>query len=256
MNARKEEEALEEIRGQVQEAAQPTLLKELCGGDDDLYGLLSFYLYANPVAALSNKPLDVLVTEAEESGNFRPALDKAIFEGSQHLGERERYVSIIQDLSSKSQSATEQAKKQQEQQGFTERAASLGKRLEEQKLMSERAGDILDVAAKFYGETLLEREQDARRIVRDEARRESDKETRRIGEQEETGRDARRQARRKMGWKERREAKKRDKIENLAAREREQAREEARKRTEEEERRIEEHEKTGRDARREKRSND
>jgi len=236
-----------------EEKTQQTLLQELCGADTELHALLSFYLYANPMAAVSSKSLDVLIEEAEQSGAFRPALDKAIFEGAQNPEERERYVSIIQDLSSKANRAMEQAREALEKEGAVERAASLWKKIEEQRFMSERAGDILDVAAKFYSEKLLERGENAKRVARDEARRETEQEEQRMKELEETGRDARRQEQRKMGWRERREAKKRDKAEDLASVARKQTREDARTEADNEERRIEEQEETERDARRKER---
>ena len=236
------------------EETQGSLLKELCGADAELYALLSFYLYANPLAALSNKSLEVLTQEAEATGNFRPALDKAIFEGAQNPGDRERYISIIQDLSSKTIGATEKAKEEREKEGSDERVASLGRKIDDQKFISSRVGDILDVAAKFYSEKLLEQEESVQRDARDEARRKEEKEERRIGEVEEKGRGARRKERRKMSRKEKREAKERDKIEDLAAKERKQTREAARKETAEEERKIADLEKTERAARRTGRS--
>ena len=43
-------------------------------------------MYVDPLAALSKKDLDILTEEAEESGEFRPAVDKAIFEAAQNPG--------------------------------------------------------------------------------------------------------------------------------------------------------------------------
>ena len=238
------------------EETQKSLLKELCGADAELYALLSFYLYANPLAAISSKSLDVLIEEAEASGNFRPALDKAIFESAQTPSERERYIGIIRDITSKAIHATEQAKQQREQEGSVERAASLGTRIKEQKQINERAGDILDIAGTFYSEKLLQHEEDGRRETRQQARREEDVQETQIAKLEEEERGARRKSWRGVSRKERREAKKRDKAERLAAEERKQAREGVRKGVEEEERNIGQDEKTQRDARRQERRRD
>jgi len=71
---------------------EESLLKELCGDDAKLYDFLSYYMYEHPLEAISKKDLDILTEEAERSGNFRPAVDKAIFEAAQKPGERERYI--------------------------------------------------------------------------------------------------------------------------------------------------------------------
>ena len=98
------------------EEKEESLLKELCGDDAKLYDFLSNYLYLNPLAAISKKDLDILTEEAEKSGNFRPAVDKAIFEGAQNPGERERYIKVIQNLASKTIHATKQEKEKVENQ--------------------------------------------------------------------------------------------------------------------------------------------
>ena len=135
---------------------EENLLKELCGDDAKLYDCLRNYLYLNPLAAISKKDLDILTEEAEKSGNFRPAVDKAIFEAAQNAGERERYIKVIQNLASKTIHATEQEKEKVEKEGLTDQAASLGRRIENEKFIYERAEDIISVASKFYNEKLVE----------------------------------------------------------------------------------------------------
>jgi len=232
---------------------EETLLQELCGTDANLYAFLSTYLYETPLAAISKKDLDILTEEAEKSGNFRPALDKAIFEGAQNPGERERYIKVLQNLASKTIHATEQEKETVEKEGLTDQAASLGRRIENQKFMSERAEDIISVASKFYNEKLVELGENARREARGETRKEAEREEKRTGELEKAGREARKEARREMGREEKREAEKQDKREELAAEERKEARGEERKETEREEKRTGELEKAGREARKEER---
>jgi len=235
------------------EEKEESLLKELCGDDAKLYDFLSYYMYEHPLAAISKKDLDILTEEAEKSGNFRPAVDKAIFEAAQNPGERERYIKVIQNLASKTIHATEQEKEKVEKEGLTDRAASLGRRIEHQKFMSERAEDIINVAYKFYNEKLVELGENVRREAREKARGEAEREESRIGELEKAGREARKKARRKMGRKEKREAKKQDRREELAAEERKEARGEERRKAEREESRIGELEKAGREARKKER---
>jgi len=235
------------------EEKEESLLKELCGDEAKLYDFLSYYLYLNPLAAISKKDLDFLTEEAEKSGNFRPAVDKAIFEAAQNPGERERYIKVIQNLASKTIHATEQEKEKVEKEGLTDQAASLGRRIENQKFMSERAEDIINVASKFYNEKLVELGENVRREARGEERREAEREERRTGELEKAGREARKKERREMGREEKREAEKQDKREELAAEEMKEAREEKRKEAEREERRTGELEKEGREARKKER---
>jgi len=235
------------------EEKEESLLKELCGDDAKLYDFLSTYLYLNPLAAISKNDLDILTEEAEKSGDFRPALDKAIFEAAQNAGERERYSKIIQNLASKTIHATEQEKEKVEKEGLADQAASLGRRIENWKFMSERAEDIINVASKFYNEKLVELGEKVREEERGEERKEAEREERRIGEREKAGREARKKERREMGREEKREAKKQDKREELAAEERKEARGEERRGAEREETRIEELEKAGREARKKER---
>jgi len=153
-------------------------------------------LYEHPLAAISKKDLDILTEEAEKIGNFRPAVDKAIFEAAQNLGEMERYIKVIQNLASKTIHATEQEKEKAEKEGLTDWAASLGRRIENQKFMSERAKDIINVASKFYDERLVELGENVRREAREEKRKEAEREERRIGEREKAEREARKKERR------------------------------------------------------------
>jgi hypothetical protein len=236
-----------------EEEKEESLLKELCGDDAKLYDFLSKYLYLNPLAAISKKDLDILTEEAEKSGNFRPAVDKAIFEAAQNAGERERYIKVIQNLALKTIHATEQEKEKVEKEGLTDRAASLGRRIENEEFMSERAKDVINVASKFYNEKLVELGENVRRETRGKERREAERKERRTGDLEKAGRKARKKERRKMGREEKREAKKQDKREKQAAEERKEARGEERKEAESEERRIGEREKAGRKARKKER---
>jgi hypothetical protein len=235
------------------EEKEESLLKELCGDDAKLYDFLSNYMYEHPLAAISKKDLDILTEEAEKSGNFRPAVDKAIFEAAQNPGERERYIKVIQNLASKTIHAMEQEKEKVEKEGLTDRAASLGRGIENQKFMSERTEDIIDVASNFYNEKLVEVGENVRREERGEERRKAEREEWRTGQLEKAGREARKKERREMGREEKREAKKQDKREELAAEERKEARGEERKEAEREEWRTGELEKARREARKKER---
>jgi hypothetical protein len=230
-----------------------SLLKELCGDDAKLYDFLSSYLYLNPLAGISEKDLDILTEEAEKSGNFRPALDKAIFEGTKNPGEGERYIEVIQNLALKAIHAMEQEKEKVEKEGLTDQADSLGRRIQNHKFMSERTEDIINVASKFYNEQLLELGEETRREARVEERKEAKREEGRIVELERAEREARKEERGKMGREEKREAEKQDKREELVAEGRKEARAEERKEAEREEGRIVELERAEREARKEER---
>jgi len=236
-----------------EEEKEESLLEELCGDDAKLYDFLSYYLCVDPLAAISQKGLDILTEEGEKNGNFRPAVDKAIFEGSQNPGERERYIKVIQNLALKTIHATEQEKEKVEKEGLTDRAASLRRSIENQKFMSERAEDIINVASKFYNERLVELGENERREERIGERKEAEGQEWRTEEQEKAGREARKKERKGMGREERREAEKQDKREELAAEERREARGEERRETEREEQRTGEQEKAGREARKKER---
>ena len=241
------------MREQEADERQETLLEELCGADRPLYAVLSSYLYHTPLAAISKKDLDILIEEAEESGDFRQAIDKAIFEGTQNPGERERHIEVIRNLASRAMHVAEQAKHEREKEGLAERAASLGRKIEDYRFMSERTGDILIVASEYYTERLVESDENVRRGARQADKRQSESVEWAIGEREERERGARRRESRKMRRGDRREAKRQAKIEGAAAGERRRTREEKRSEAEEEERRIEEKEKTARDARKKER---
>jgi len=242
-----------EKKEEKKEEKEESLLKELCGDDAKLYDFLSYYMYEHPLEAISKKDLDILTEEAERSGNFRPAVDKAIFEAAQKPGERERYIKVIQNLASKTIRAMEQEKEKVEKEGLTDRAASLGRGIESQKFMIERTEDVINVASKFYNEKLVELGENVRREVRREERRKAEGEELRTGELEKTGREARKKGRREMGREEKREAKKQDKREELAAKERKEARGEERKEAEREELKIGELENVAREARKKER---
>ena len=210
-------------------------------------------MYEHPLAAISKKDLDILTEEGERSGNFRPAVDKAIFEAAQKPGERERYIKVIQNLASKTIHAMEQEKEKVEKEGLTDRAADLGRRIEYQKFMSERPEDIINVASKFYNEKLVELGENVRREARGEERKKAEREGWKTEELEKAGREARKKERREMGREEKREAKKQDKRGDLAAKERKEARGEERKEAEREELKTGELEKAGREARKKER---
>jgi hypothetical protein len=235
------------------EEKEESLLKELCGGDVKLYDFLSSYLYLNPLTAISKKDLDILTEEAEKSGNFRPALDKALFEAAQNPRETERYIKVVQNLASKAISAAEQEKQKIEKDGRTDRIASLGRRIENEKFISERVEDIMSVASKFYNEKLVELGENVRRKAREEERKETVRKERETERLERAEREARKKERKEMGRKEKREAKKQDKEEDLAAEERKAARKEERREAEKKEKATAELEKAEREARKKER---
>jgi len=231
------------------EEKQDNLLSELCGGDGKLRDFLGVNLCENPLTAVPSTDLDTLIKEGEKSGNYRPAMDKAIFEGSQNLGERDKYIKVIRDLASKTIHATEQEEEKAKKEGLTGRVATLEKRIEAQRFMSERAEDIVSVASKFYKEKLVELGEDARREVRARERRVTEGRDRKTEDQERAVREARRTETRKLGGEEKRQAEKQDKKEEQAAGERKVAREEERLKAEAEEKGIRDTEKAGRETR-------
>jgi hypothetical protein len=228
---------------------EESLLKELSGDDAKLYDFLSRYLYENPLVNVSKEDLDILIKEAEKSGDFRPAIDKAIFDGAQKPGEREKYVKVLQNLASKTMYATEKEKERAGKEGLTAQAASLGRRIESEKFMSERAEDIIDVASKFYNERLIELGENVRREARKDQRTDAEWAEKRTVELEKAGREASRQERKTMGKEEKKEAEKRYKIEEQAAKDRKKVRAEEKKEAQREEKRTSELEKTEREAR-------
>jgi hypothetical protein len=236
------------------EGKEESLLAELCRDDAQLYDFLSNYLYFNPLEAISKKDLAILTEEAEKSGNFRPAVDKAIFEAAQNPGEKEGYIKVIRNLASKAIHAMEQERERVEKEGLTDQAARLGRRIENQEFMSERTEDIINVASKFYNEKLVELGENVRREARRENKREAEREDWRIVDLEKAQQEARGKERSEMRREEKREAEKQDKREELAAEERKEARREEKEEAEREERRIGELEKAEREARRKERS--
>ncbi|MFC1979009.1 hypothetical protein ACFLVP_03380 [Chloroflexota bacterium] len=247
---KKKEQKIEQKKAEKKEE---NLLKELCGDDAKLCDLLSSLLYINPLTAISKKDLDILTEEAGKSGNFGPAVDKAIFEATQNPGERERYIKVIQNLLPKTIHAMEQQKEKAEKEGLTSHAAYLGSRIENQKFISERAEVIINIASKYYNEKLVIQGEDARRKARGEEKREAKREEERIEKLEEAEREARKEQRRGMGGEEKREAKKQDERKELAAEERKQERGEIIIEAEREEERIGEMEEVEREARKEER---
>ena len=203
-----------------------------------LYEVLASSLPVDPIAALPKEDLGIIIEAAEKSVKdenyeeaiikYRPAVDKAIFEATQHQQEKDTYIKLIQDLLLKSAQATEKVKEKAEKEGRTDRLATLERRTENYKFVSERIEDVLEVARHFYDERL--------RILgekeRGEGRLEEKTEERR---KEDTEREKREEKRDKKGEKERREKR--------AEEDREEDREEER---------IEKREKETGEARREK----
>ena len=108
------------------------------------------------------------------------ALDKAIFEATQHQEEKDRYIKAIQDLVSKSAPATQKVKQKAEREGLVSYTAGLERRIERYGFVGERIKDVLEVASHFYNETLEihgEKERgEARRSARREERSEQERE--------------------------------------------------------------------------------
>ena len=139
-------------------------LRQLCGDDTKLYDVLAISLYLDPMAAISKEDLGILIEEAEKSvkdenyeeaiGKYRPAVDKAIFEATQHPEEKDRYINIIQDLVSKSAQATEKVKEKVEKEGLADYVARLERHIEYYRFVSERIEDVMKVASLYYNERL------------------------------------------------------------------------------------------------------
>jgi hypothetical protein len=233
-----------------EEKKEESYLKKLCGDDIKLYDCLANFLYEHPLQMISKENLDLLVEEAEKSGKAGAALDKAVFEAGQNPGERERYINIIQTLTSKSLPAARQEKEKAEKEGLTDMAASLGRRIEHQKLISERAEDVINIASKFYNEKLIATGEDARREARAKEILSAEREDSEINEQEKADREVSKLKRKGMRRKERKEAKKRDQMEELSSMERKEARVKERQAAEREDSKIDEQEKADRETRR------
>jgi hypothetical protein len=236
------------IKGGKKEEREENLLKELCGDDAKLYDLLSRRLYFNPIVAISNTDLESLIEEAEKSiedenyhkvmQKYRTALDKALFEATQNVGERARYIKVIQDLVSS-------AAKVREKEGFV--SSSLEGRIKSYEFMSERIEDVIKIASLFYNERLEVLGAVERRVERRKERDKAEMEEQRAERKAKEKREARR---REMGRRERREAEKEDKREEKKVEERRKARREEAIEADREENRIDEKERERREARR------
>jgi len=157
-------------------------LRQLCGDDTKLHDVLASSLYLDPMAAISKEDLGILIEEAEKSvkdENYeeairkcRTAVDKAIFEATQHPEEKDRYIKIIQDLVSKSVQATEKTKEKLEKEGPADYVARLERRIDYYKFVSERIEDVMKVASLYYNERLAILGEKERREDRLDERRE------------------------------------------------------------------------------------
>lgn len=229
------------------------MLQELCGEDERLYSALANTLYQDPSRAVSQQGLDTLIDEAKKTGMYGFALDKAIFEAAQNPDEKERYISVIQDLASKSVAGTEKEKEEAQKEGSNYVVSSLEKKIERLKLLGERAGDVIDVASKYYKEKLADLGAKSRHEEREKERIAAEREDRKINQEEKAAREERKKERKKMGRKERKEAEVRDQEKRLAAEERKEERAEERKATERETERLAEQEKSERESRQKER---
>jgi len=147
-------------------AGEEGILERVCGGDKEVYGFTRGYLCMNPLASVSPKPLDELMKEAAESGDYRPPLDKAIFEASQKPEQRQNYEAIVKDIAAKTITSTEQEIAKAEKQGLIDRANFLRKRIEDQKTLQSKTGDIIDTATRYYHERVIELNEDKRKAER------------------------------------------------------------------------------------------
>jgi hypothetical protein len=236
------------------------LLKELCGDDAELCGVLESYLYLDPVAAIPKKNLKILIEEAEKSvkdedyrearRRYRQAMDKAIFEATQNPGERSRYVEVIQDLASKTVKVTKKVKDIMEKEGSADHASSLEGHIRKYEFMSERIEDVIRIASLFYNERLEELGAGKRREERREERRHVQWKEEKEAREATARREARKIERKKMGTEERREAEREDKAEEKKEEERREARRKEDTEAETEEKRMEKEEEERREAKR------
>lgn len=154
----------EEKKEKEEEKEEEDFLRQLCGDDTKLYDVAAYSLYLDPRAAIPKKNLETLIEEAEKSvrdkdyreaiGKYGGAVDKAIFEATQSPEEGSRYIKIIRNFALKAVKATERVREKAEKEGLAEYAASLERRIENYKLMSEKVEDIVKVASPFYAERL------------------------------------------------------------------------------------------------------
>ena len=243
------------IKEDKKEEKKESLLKELCGDDAELYDFLSRRLYFNPIVAIPNVDLESLIEDAEKSiedenyqeamQKYRKVLDKALFEATQNLGERARYIKVIQDLASRAAKVRDKVEDKGKKEGFV--SSSLEGRIKYYEFMSERIEDVIKIASLFYNERLEVLGAVERRVVR---RKERDKAE--MGEQraEREAKEGREERRGEMVGRERREAEKEDKMEEKRVEERRAVRREELIEAEREENRIDEREKERREARR------
>jgi hypothetical protein len=200
-----------------EEEKEESWLQQLCGNDVKLYDVLSSSLYLDPIAAIPKEDLGFLIEAGDKSvkdenyeeaiAKYRLALDKAIFEATQHQEEKDRYIKIIQDLLSKSVQATEKMKAKAEKEGRTDRFATFGRKTEYCKFVSERIEDVLEVARRFYderlrvlaekdrGETRLEERSEKRRKEETEEKAGEKRDKKEEKKRRESGRGQRRGAR-------------------------------------------------------------
>jgi len=189
------------------EKKEESWLQQLCGDDARLFDVLSSSLYFDPIAALPKEDLGVLIEATEKSvkdedyeeaiRKYRWVLDKAIFEGTQHQEEKDRYIKLIQDLLSKSTQVTEKARGKAEKEGRTNRFGGIGRGPEYCKFVSERIEDFLEVGRHFYDERLKmlgeEERGEARVVERRERRRKEETEEKREGKRDRKGEKERRE---------------------------------------------------------------
>jgi hypothetical protein len=246
------------------EEREEHLLKQLCGDDAKLYDVLGSYLYENPKVAISKQDLQILIEEAEKSfkdENYREArqeyvraMDKAIFEASQNPEERSRYITVIQDLASKTAKVTEKVKEIVEREGPADYASSARPlfegSIEKYEFLSKRTEDVTKIASLFYNEKLEELGARERREARIQARRDADGKEEMEEKKAKESREARREQGKEMTREERREADIGNKEEEKKERERRGARRNERIEAERGEQKMEEEEKRSREARR------
>jgi hypothetical protein len=199
--------------------------------------------------------LESLIDEAEKSiedenyhkamWKYRTALDKALFDATQNLGERARYTQVIQDLASRAAKVMGKVNEKEEKEGFS--SSSLEGRIKHYEFMSERIEDVIKTASLFYNERLEVLGVEERRASRRKERDKTEKREERAEREAKEGREARRK---EMGARERREAKREDKIEEKKEEKKRKARREEAIEAEREENRIDEREKERRKARR------
>jgi len=169
-----------------EEKKKESWLRQLCGNDAKLYDVLSSTLYLDPIAAIPQEDLDVLIEEAEKSvkdenyevamRGYKKAVDKAVLEATQHQEERGRYIKVIKELSSKAAQVTEKVKEKVEKKELTSYAAALERRIGEYKFMRERIEDVIEAASHLYKDILVIQGEKERRRDRIEERRESRRE--------------------------------------------------------------------------------